>query len=123
MTSNCCDAPMTVEGEDGATRYFECQKCHEPCDQADDCLCGIYSKDNDKNITFDECPVHPPLKIADPKFREAVRIMREEPERVVTTHLTGIDKWLSEGFKNGYVHYLLEQSRLNVEELRKKLNH
>ena len=32
--SNCCHAPMTVEGK--TTHYYVCTKCGKACDQASD---------------------------------------------------------------------------------------
>ena len=32
--SNCCHAPMTVEGH--TTHYYVCDKCGKPCDVATD---------------------------------------------------------------------------------------
>lgn len=30
--SKCCDAPITVDGIRGSTRYYTCRKCNKPCD-------------------------------------------------------------------------------------------
>ena len=32
MKSKCCNAPVTIEGEEGETRYWVCDKCGKPCD-------------------------------------------------------------------------------------------
>ena len=31
--SNCCLAPMTIEGGDEGTHYYVCSRCGEACDK------------------------------------------------------------------------------------------
>lgn len=36
MRSPCCSAAVYVRGDDGATKWYACAKCKEPCDPVED---------------------------------------------------------------------------------------